>query len=64
MILRRNMYQLKNGCSPCCHFELSSLNIFKSGKLIHSITSISFDIFIGIWYTYIYQVKTVCHAQK
>ena len=31
--------------SPCCPFELSPLNLLKSGKLVHLITLIPFEIF-------------------
>ena len=46
MILVRHIYiSLRMVAPPCCPFELFPLNLLKSGKLVHSITLISFKMF-------------------
>ena len=47
----------KNGCSPCCPFEVFSLNELYRGQLVHSITIIPFDI---LWWYLVYIIKSRC----
>ena len=62
-IRSRQCTAVKNGCPPCCPFELSCLNELYRGKHVHSITHLPFEIFW--WYlVYICQAKTMCSVQE
>ena len=50
----------KNGYYLMVHFYLHPLNELEWGNLVHSIASITFEIF-GYYLVGIYQFKTVCH---
>ena len=45
-IYQAKMYVIcKNGCPPCCPFELSPLHELYNGKLVHLIPLIPYEIF-------------------